>query len=82
MIKKLRERETLLNDLYRIFSKELMIKVLEDALPFFADFINNILAKIVSFSIHFSPRKTTSDKLELDITIRDNHGERTAKSLS
>ncbi len=82
VIKWLRERENILNDLHRIFSKEIMIKVLEDALPFFAEYVNNSLAKMVSFSIHFTPRKTNSDKLELDITIRDNHGERTAKSLS
>lgn len=81
-IKWLREREGILSDLHRIFSKEIMIKVLEDALPFFAEYVNNSLAKMVSFSIHFTPKKTSSDKLELDITIRDSHGERTAKSLS
>lgn len=81
-IKSLEEKETLLNDLYRIFSKEIMIKVLEDALPFFAEYVNNLLAKMVSFTIHFQPKKTTSDKLELDITIRDHHGERLVKSLS
>lgn len=59
-----------------------MIKVLEDALPFFAEYVNNILAKMVSFSIHFIPKKTASDKLELDIIIRDHHGERSVKSLS
>lgn len=82
VIKWLREREELLTDLYRIFSKEIMIKVLEDALPFFAEYVNNILAKMVSFSIHFIPKKTASDKLELDIIIRDQHGERSVKSLS
>ncbi len=82
VIKGLREREELLNDLYRIFSKEIMIKVLEDALPFFAEYVNNILAKMVTFSIHFIPKKTSSEKLELDITIRDEHGERSVKSLS
>lgn len=82
VIKWLREREELLTDLYRIFSKEIMIKVLEDALPFFAEYVNNILAKMVSFSIHFIPKKTASDKLELDIIIRDHHGERSVKSLS
>lgn len=70
-IKNLEEREQLLTDLYRIFSKEIMIKVLEDALPFFAEYVNNLLAKMVPFTIHFQPKKTASDKLELDITIRD-----------
>jgi DNA repair exonuclease SbcCD ATPase subunit len=81
-IKQLEEKEKLLTDLYRIFSKEIMIKVLEDALPFFAEYVNNLLAKIVSFTLHFQPKKTTWDKLELDITIRDSHGERAVKSLS
>ena len=58
-IKALEEKERLLTDLYRIFSKEIMIKVLEDALPFFAEYVNNLLAKMVQFSIHFQPKKTT-----------------------
>jgi hypothetical protein len=81
-IKALEEKERLLTDLYRIFSKEIMIKVLEDALPFFAEYVNNLLAKMVQFSIHFQPKKTASDKLELEITIRDSLGERNVKSLS
>ena len=81
-IKALEEKERLLTDLYRIFSKEIMIKVLEDALPFFAEYVNNLLAKMVQFSIHFQPKKTASDKLELEITIRDALGERNVKSLS
>ena len=59
-----------------------MIKVLEDALPFFAEYINNLLTKMVAFTVRFQPKKTTTDKLELDISIQDSHGERTAKSLS
>jgi hypothetical protein len=81
-IKSLREREIILTDLNRIFGKEIMIKVLEDSLPHFGEYINNILAKMVSFEIIFSPRKVTGDKLELEIIIRDEHGERNAKSLS
>lgn len=81
-IKALEEKEKLLTDLYRIFSKEIMIKVLEDALPFFAEYVNNLLAKMVQFTIHFQPKKTASDKLELEITIRDTLGERNVKSLS
>ena len=81
-ILRLQEREKLLTDLYRIFSKEIMIKVLEDALPFFAEYINNLLTKMVAFTVRFQPKKTTTDKLELDISIQDSHGERTAKSLS
>lgn len=81
-IKALEEKEKLLTDLHRIFSKEIMIKVLEDALPFFAEYVNNLLAKMVAFTIHFQPKKTASDKLELEISIRDHHGERTVKSLS
>jgi DNA repair exonuclease SbcCD ATPase subunit len=81
-IKALEEKEKLLTDLYRIFSKEIMIKVLEDALPFFAEYVNNLLAKMVAFTIHFQPKKTASERLELEISIRDHHGERTVKSLS
>lgn len=81
-IKNLQEREKILTDLYRIFSKEIMIKVLEDSLPYFAEYINNLLAKMVPFIVKFQPKKTSSDKLELEISIHDQHGERTAKSLS
>lgn len=71
VLKELREKDMLLHDLYRIFSKEIMIQVLEEALPLFATYINTILEKIVSFSVHFIPKKTSTDKIELEITIRD-----------
>jgi hypothetical protein len=71
-VKKLQEDEKILNDLYQIFSKELMLLVLQEFLPSLADFINNLLSQVVDYELKFDLIKTSADKLELDIKIIDD----------
>ncbi len=71
MIKQLEERETMLGQLYSIFSKEIMIYVLQQTLPLFADVLNNLLAKVVDYSVSFETN-TNSDKIELEIKVHDS----------
>lgn len=70
LIKQLEERETMLGQLYNIFSKEIMIYVLQQTLPLFADVLNNLLAKVVDYSVSFETN-TNSDKIELEIKVHD-----------
>jgi len=81
-VKKLQEDEKILNDLYNIFSKELLLIVLQDHLPVLNDIINNYLAQAVDYQINFDLNKTSSDKLELEVKIFDDKWERDVKSLS
>lgn len=43
----------MLNQLFNIFSKEVMIYVLQQTLPLFADVLNNLLAKVVDYTVSF-----------------------------
>jgi|GEM_PF-2431505 len=81
MIKQLEERETMLGQLFNIFSKEIMIYVLQQTLPLFADVLNNLLAKVVDYTVSFET-KNVSEKVELEIKVHDAKGERLVKSLS
>lgn len=81
LIKQLEEREAMLGQLYTIFSKEIMIHVLQQTLPLFADVLNNLLAKVVEYTVSFET-KNTGEKLELEIKVHDAKGERLVKSLS
>ncbi len=81
-IKKLQEEEKILNNLYQIFSKELLLVVLQDSLPILNDIINSFLSQVVDYQINFDLNKSDSDKLELDIKILDDKGSRDVKSLS
>jgi len=71
-VKKLKEDEEILTNLYQIFSKELMLVVLQDFLPSLQDVINNLLSQVVDYEVKFELIKKSSDKLELDIQIFDN----------
>lgn len=82
IIKQLQEQEQLAKDLYGIFSKELMVVVLQDFLPVLEQVINENLAKMVDYEIRFVLPDTTEEKMELDIIVVDHHGEREVKSLS
>ncbi len=79
---KLEEQETILGNLYNIFSKELLLLVLQDHLPILNDIINNYLAQIVDYQISLQLNKSDSEKLELEAKIIDQKGERDTKSLS
>lgn len=81
IIKQLEERETMLGQLFNIFSKEIMIHVLQQTLPLFADVLNNLLAKVVDYTVIFET-KNVSDKVELEIKVVDAKWERLVKSLS
>lgn len=81
MIKQLEEKETMLGQLFNIFSKEIMIYVLQQTLPLFSDVLNNLLAKVVDYTVSFET-KNVSEKVELEIKIHDSKWERLVKSLS
>lgn len=81
-VQKLQEQETILGDLYTIFSKELLLRVLQDHLPVINDIVNTYLAQIVEYHIDLHLNKSNADKLELEAKIIDNKGERDTKSLS
>lgn len=80
--KQLKEQETMLGDLYNIFSKELLLIVLQDHLPVINDIINTYLAQIVDYQINLQLNKSNSEKLELEAKIIDSKWERDTKSLS
>lgn len=78
----LKKQEKQINNLYTIFSKELLLLVLQDHLPILNDIINTYLAQIVDYQIALKLIKTTNEKLELEANIIDQQGEREIKSLS
>lgn len=67
---KLEEQETILGNLYNIFSKELLLLVLQDHLPVLNDIINNYLSQIVDYQISLQLRNE-ADKVELEAKIID-----------
>ncbi len=83
-VKQLNEELVITKDLYQIFSKELMIVVLQDFLPTLEEVINSHLSQIVDYQIKFvtptDDEQTT--QLELDIQIVDSRWARSVKSLS
>lgn len=81
-VKQLQETEKMLSDLTTIFSKELLLLVLQDFLPSLQEVMNSYLAQLVEYTVHFELQKSTSDKLELEISVNDTHGKRPIKSLS
>jgi DNA repair exonuclease SbcCD ATPase subunit len=81
-IKQLQQEEEVVNNLYTIFSKELLLLVLQDHLPVLSDIVNSYLAQVVEYQINFSLHKSSTDKLELLAQIFDDKGERDVKSLS
>ncbi len=80
--KKLEEQETILGNLYTIFSKELLLLVLQDHLPVLNDIINSYLSQIVDYQINLQLNKSDAEKVELEAKILDTKGERDTKSLS
>ncbi|NCO97714.1 hypothetical protein GW864_00825 [bacterium] len=71
-VKQLQQEEEVVNNLYNIFSKELLLLVLQDHLPVLSDIINSYLAQVVEYQISFSLHKSTTDKLELLAQIFDD----------
>jgi len=78
---KLEEQEKILGNLYTIFSKELLLLVLQDHLPVLNDIVNSYLAQIVDYQINLQ-LTNNADKVELEAKIIDQKGMRDTKSLS
>lgn len=78
---KLEEQETILGNLYTIFSKELLLLVLQDHLPIINDIVNNYLSQIVDYQINLQ-LNNNAEKVELEAKIIDQKGMRDTKSLS
>jgi len=68
---KLEEQETILGNLYTIFSKELLLLVLQDHLPVLNDIINSYLSQIVDYQISLHLNKSDAEKVELEAKIID-----------
>lgn len=81
-VKILQEEEKMIANLYQIFSKELLLIVLQDSLPTLSEIINAFLAQVVDYQISFWLVKSWSDKLELEAKIYDEKWDRDVKSLS
>lgn len=80
-IKDLQEDEKIIKELYKVFSKELLLVVLQDSLPILNDIINSFLNQVVDYQIKFQLEQT-ANQLELQVQIFDEKWERDVKSLS
>lgn len=80
-LKELVEQEKILNNLYAILNKELLLFVLSEYLPVLSEIINSYLSSVVDYQISIK-LKESSEKLELETKILDEKGEREVKSLS
>ena len=80
-IKWLAEQGKILDNLYAILNKELLLFVLSEYLPILSDVVNSYLVGVVDYQISIRLMET-SEKLELETKILDAKGERDIKSLS
>jgi hypothetical protein len=68
----MKEEESILNDLYQIFSKEILLIALRDNLPILTDIINAFLAQVVEYQISLNLNEDNPDRLELEAKISDD----------
>lgn len=80
-MKWLLEDEKMLNNLYTILNKDLLLFVLGEYLPVLTDIINGYLSSVVDYHISIK-LKEVSEKLELETKVIDEKWEREIKSLS
>ena len=80
-LSKLKEEEKIVKNLYWIFSKELLLFVLEWYLPILTDIINSFLAQVVDYTIDIKLLQK-NENLEMDVRVYDEKGMRDIKSLS
>lgn len=80
-IEKLKQDEIMVKNLHQIFSKELLLFVLEWYLPVLTDIINVLLSQVVDYTIDIK-LKQKWENLEMDVKIYDEKGERDIKALS
>jgi DNA repair exonuclease SbcCD ATPase subunit len=78
----LEEQQQQLKHLHTIFSKELLIVVLQDFLPTMQSTINTYLSEVTEYTLSFELEQTASDTVNLEIYVEDNKGKRVVKSLS
>ncbi len=76
-----KEDEKIVSNLHQIFSKEILLYVLDENLPVLNDTINNFLSQIVDFQVDMR-LETTGDKLELQTIIYKQDQEIEVQSLS
>lgn len=83
-VKKLKEDEKILADLYQIFAKELLLIVVQKNLPLLQDLMNSYLAQVVDYQLQMEidKKSATNDNIELFVTVLDEKGPREVKSLS
>ena len=92
-IEDLQKQETMLNDLSKLFSKDILLIVLSEFLPVIENMLNQYLDRIVDYKIQLNinwaslnsnvwVQVDSAEKLELDIQIHDSHWTRSVKSLS
>lgn len=84
LIKQLKEKEKILSDLYLVFSKELLLIVVQSNLPQIQDLMNMYLSQVVDYQLimDIDKKSTSTESLELFVTVRDHLGERKVESLS
>lgn len=78
LIKQLKEKEKILSDLYLVFSKELLLIVVQSNLPQIQDLMNMYLSQVVDYQLvmEIDKKSTSTESLELFVTIRDRLGTR------
>ena len=78
LIKQLKEKEKILSDLYLIFSKELLLIVVQSNLPQIQDLMNMYLSQVVDYQLvmDIDKKSTSTESLELFVTIKDRLGTR------
>lgn len=79
--KQLKEDEKVVNNLYNIFSKELLTYILSEYLPILTEIINNFLIQIVQYQISIQV-EIKNDIPQMQVKIIDEKWEREVKSLS
>lgn len=84
MIKQLKQKEKMLSDLYTVFSKELLLLVIQSNLPKIQDLMNAYLSQTVDYQLNMDidKKSAATDTLELFVKIIDQHGDRQVESLS
>ena len=83
-VKRLKEDEKILADLYQIFAKELLLIVVQKNLPLLQDLMNSYLSQVVDYQLQMEidKKSATNDNVELFVLVIDERGPREVNSLS
>lgn len=84
LVKQLKEQEKMLSDLYLVFSKELLLIVVQSNLPQIQDLMNMYLSQVVDYQLvmEIDKKSTSTESLELFVTVQDRYGTREVSALS